>query len=106
MAAKNNDETSRPDMRLPRWLAAVFALSMIGLGMWSILSEHYFGRTDKLGGAEVTLDGQAAVLMGLLYISLGLLPLGLWFRSPGAAAWWASLCSVAFLGLLLASIYG
>lgn len=58
------------NLRLVRWLSSLIASAMIGLGLWSIASQHYFGRTTKFGGAEVSLDGQPAVLMGLLYISL------------------------------------
>ena len=97
---------SRPDLRLARWLTSFIALVMIGLGLWSIASQHYFGRTTKFGGAEVSLDGQPAVLMGLLYISLGVLPLALWFRTPRAAAWWASVCAAAFFALLVAVLDG
>ena len=97
---------SRPDLRLARWLTSFIALVMIGLGLWSIASQHYFGRTTKFGGAEVSLDGQPAVLMGLLYISLGVLPLAVWFRTLREAAWWASVCTVAFFALLAALLYG
>ena len=96
----------RPDLHFLRWLISLIALVMIGLGLWSIASQHYFGRTTKYGGAEVSLDGQPAVLMGLLYISLGLLPLAMWFRTPRAAAWWGSVCALAFFALLAAILYG
>lgn len=102
-------ESNKPqssDLRLVRWLTSLIASVMVGLGLWSIASQHYFGRTTKLGGAEVSLNGQPAVLMGLLYISLGLLPLSLWFRTARTAAWWASLCAVAFLVSLAAVLYG
>ena len=82
------------------------ALAMVGLGLWSIASQHYFGRTTKYGGAEVSLDGQRAVCIGLLYISLGLLPLGVWLRTPRAAAWWGTGCALAFFALLAAVVYG
>lgn len=93
-------------LRLVRWLTAIVALVMIGLGLWSIAGQHYFGRTTKYGGAEISLDGQPATLIGLLYISLGALPLALWFRTPRAAVWWASACAAAFFALLAALLYG
>jgi hypothetical protein len=96
----------RSDLRLVRWLGSLVAFAMISLGLWSIASQHYFGRTTKFGGAEVSLDGQPAVLMGLLYIALGALPLALWFRTARIAVWWASACVVAFLALLGAVLYG
>ena len=96
---------SRPDLRFLRWIALLIALVMIGLGLWSIASQHYFGSTTKYGGVEVSLDGQPAVLMGLLYISLGLIPLAVWFRTPRAAAWWGSVCALAFFALLAALLY-
>lgn len=99
-------KTSQSNLRLARWLSSLIAFAMIGLGLWSIASQHYFGRTTKFGGAEVSLDGQPAVLMGLLYILLGALPLAFWFRTPRAAARWASVCVLAFLALLAVVLYG
>lgn len=96
----------RPDLRVARWLSTAIASSLIGLGSWALVGQHYFGRTSKFGGAEVSLDGEPAVLMGLLYISLGLLPLAIWFRTPRAAAWWGTACAVAVFGCLSALLYG
>jgi hypothetical protein len=93
-------------LRLVRGLASFVALTMIGLGLLAITTQHYFGRTTKFGGAEVSLDGQSATLMGLLYILLGLFPLALWFRTPRTAVWFASVCAVAFLALLAVMLYG
>ena len=106
MTTESKKKPTRSDLRFVRWLGSLIAFAMIGLGLWSIASEHYFGRTTKFGGAEVSLDGQPAVLMGLLYIALGALPLGLWFRTAQMAVWWASACAVAFLVLLVAVLYG
>jgi hypothetical protein len=102
-------ETRKPirsDLRLVRWLGSLVAFAMISLGLWSIASQHYFGRTTKFGGAEILLEGQPAVLMGLLYISLGAMPLAFWFRAAQTAVWWVSACAVAFLALLAAVLYG
>ena len=101
-----NKKPARSDLRFLRWMTLLMALTMIGLGVWSIVSQHYFGRTTKLGGAEVSLDGQPAALMGLLYISVGLIPLAAWFDSPRAAGWWGSVCALAFFALLAAILYG
>lgn len=59
-------EPRRSDLRFVRWTTLLMAVVMVGLGLWSIASQHYFGRTTKYGGAEVSLDGQRAVRMGLL----------------------------------------
>jgi hypothetical protein len=104
--ATQSKNSRRSHLRLVRWLTSLIALVMIGLGRWSIATQHYFGRTTKFGGAEVSLDGQPATLIGLLYILLGVLPLALWFRTPRAAVWCASVCAVAFLALLAAVLYG
>jgi threonine/homoserine/homoserine lactone efflux protein len=102
----NQSNNSRRSHLLVRWLTSLIALVMIGLGLWSIATHHYFGRTTQFGGAEISLEGHPATLIGLLYIVLGLLPLALWFRSPRAAVWCASVCAVAFLALLAAVLYG
>lgn len=106
MSTEIKKASIRTDLRVVRWLGLLIAFAMICLGLWTIASQHYFGRTTKFGGAEVSLDGQSAVLMGLLYIALGALPLALWFRTAQVAVWWASACAVAFLALLAAMLYG
>jgi hypothetical protein len=105
MATEGKDPT-RSHLRLVRMLTSLVAIVMIGLGVWSIATQHYFGRTSKLGGAEVSLDGEPAAAVGLLYIFLGVLPLAVWARTPRAAIWCASVCAVAFLALLAAILYG
>jgi hypothetical protein len=100
------EKRSELNLRLLRWVSSLIASAMIGLGLWSIATQHYFGRTTKFGGADVSLDGQPAVLMGLLFISLGALPLAFWFRTPSTAARWAAVCALAFLALLAAVLYG
>ncbi|MEQ1488567.1 MAG: hypothetical protein ABL920_08730, partial [Methylotenera sp.] len=64
-----------------------------------IITEHYYGYTSKLGGAEVTADGFEAIVIGIATIILGLTPMSLWAKSGKAAGFWAGTCMV--LGVLL-----
>lgn len=97
---------SREDMRVGRWLITLIAVVITGLGVLSIATEIYSGYTSKYGGIEVFLEGRRAVLMGWLYISLGAMPLAIWFNTARRAAWWAGGCALVFAGLLLAVAYG
>ena len=97
---------SREDMRVGRWLMTLIAVVMTGLGILSIATGSYSGYTSKYGGIQVFLEGRRAVLMGLLYLSLGAMPLAVWFNSRRRAAWWAGSCALVFAGLLLAVAYG
>jgi len=53
------------DMIVPRLLMSLISLTLVGLGVTTILTGHYYGRTSKLGGAEVSLDGPAATTVGI-----------------------------------------
>ena len=103
--ATRDKDWPRSHLQPARWLASLISVVMIGIGLWSIGAEHYFGRTSKLGGAEISVDGQPATVIGLLYILLGVLPLALWLRTPRAALWCASICAALFLALLATFLY-
>lgn len=77
------------DRGLVRVLAGLISATLAGLGILSIASGHYDGRTTLRGGHEISLDGGAATLMGLGTILLGLLPLALWFGSARRALAWS-----------------
>jgi hypothetical protein len=83
------------DMIVPRLLMSLISLTLVGLGVTTILTGHYYGRTSKLGGAEVSLDGPAATAMGISTVLLGLFPLALWFRTKRPAMVWAIACVLA-----------
>jgi hypothetical protein len=83
------------DMVVPRLLMSLISLTLVGLGVMTILTGHYYGRTSKLGGAEVSLDGPAATAMGISTVLLGLFPLALWFRTKRPAMVWAIACVLA-----------
>lgn len=80
------------EMLLPRLLMSLISLTMVSLGIMAVLTQSYYGRTSKLGGAEVSLNGGPAVAMGLATIFFGLLPLALWFPSKRPALAWALAC--------------
>ncbi len=88
-------EPGSRQMLVPRLLVSLIGLTIVALGLMAVLTHHYYGRTSKLGGAEVSLDGAAAVGMGVATIFLGLVPLALWFPSKRPALVWAIVCTLA-----------
>jgi hypothetical protein len=83
------------EMLVPRLLTSLISVTLVGLGVMTILTGHYYGRTSKLGGAEISLDGPAAIAMGVSTVLFGLFPLASWFRSKGPATVWAIACFLA-----------
>jgi len=80
---------------LPRLLATLISATIVGLGIMAIWTRHDYGRTTKLGGAEVMLDGSPAVAMGVCTVLFGLSPLALWFSGRRPAIAWMVLCFIA-----------
>jgi hypothetical protein len=89
------------DLFVARLLVTLISVVIVGLGIFSICTEHYYGRTSKLGGAEVILDGARAVKVGIGYCIFGLAPLSLWFKTPKAAGLFAGVCLVLGIGIIL-----
>lgn len=99
---RSADEAGRSkQLLLPRLMASLISLTLIGLGVMAILTEHYYGRTTKSGGAEVSLDGASAIAMGWSVVLFGLFPLALWLPSKRPAIW----CMVACFGCAGAALY-
>lgn len=82
------DATKRPG-RVAIALAALIALVMVALGVWSILEGHHVGQTKR--GAIVSLDGDAARWMGGMQVCIGMLPLMLAMPGKKAVLRWALL---------------
>ena len=97
--------TPSEDLRIARLLAVFIALVVVGLGLYSVITEHYYGYSSRRN-VEVILEGKRAISMGYVYVALGLMPLALCSRSGRAAGWWAALCIVAFVIALAVSLYG
>lgn len=89
------------DILVARIPVTLISAVIIGLGIFSIITEHYYGYTNKFGGHEVILDGISAIKIGLGYIFLGLSPLALWAKSGRAAGLWAALCLISGLMIIL-----
>ncbi|NOS98646.1 MAG: hypothetical protein HOP25_09275 [Methylotenera sp.] len=90
---------------LAKWLAAGMSAFMFAYGVFIIITEHYYGYTSKLGGAEVTADGFEAIVIGIATIILGLTPMSLWAKSGKVAGFWAGTCMILGVLLFLAPFY-
>ena len=89
------ETSSARDLLVPRLLMSLISITLVGLGLMNIVTRHYYGVTNKLGGAEVTLDGPSATAMGVTTVLFGLFPLALWFRTKRRALVWAIACMIA-----------
>jgi hypothetical protein len=98
-----NDRTR--ELLLPRLLASLISVTLVGLGVMSILTRHYYGSTNKLGGAEVSLDGPPATAMGVSIVLFGLFPLAFWFNTKRPAIVWVVACLVAASAAFYVSIH-
>jgi hypothetical protein len=90
---------------LAKWLAAGISAFMLAYGLFIITTEHYYGYSSKLGGAEVSVDGLQAILNGTAIIIIGLTPMSLWTKSGKAAGFWAGTCMIIGVILFLAPVY-
>lgn len=90
---------------LVKWLAAGMSAFMFVYGIFIISTQHYYGYTSKLGGAEVSADGSEAIVLGIATIILGLTPMALWAKSGKAAGFWAGSCMILGVILFLAPAY-
>ncbi len=97
--------TPARDLRIARLMAVLIAFVVVGLGLYAVVSEHYYGHNSRRN-IEVIMDGPRAISMGYVYIALGLMPLALCFPTGRAAGWWAVLCAVAFAVALVVSLNG
>lgn len=78
---------------------------MFAYGIFIITTQHYYGHTSKLGGAEVIADGLEAIVLGTATIILGLTPMAFWAKSGKAAGFWAGSCMILGVLLFLAPAY-
>ena len=90
---------------LAKWLAFGISTFMLAYGIFIIATQHYYGRTNKYGGAEVSADGLQAIIMGVAIIMIGLTPMCLWMKSSKAAGFWAGICMIVGIILFLAPAY-
>lgn len=94
---KDND--SNPVMKVGK-LGKVVALLMTAAfmfrGIMVITTEHFYSKTKS--GTETIIDGEQAIIMGIGFMFLGLLPMTFWAKTPKAAAWIAGFS--IFLGVI------
>ena len=96
--------TRARELLVARLLMSLISITLVGLGVMAILTGHYYGRTSKLGGAEISLDGPAATAMGFTEALFGLFPLAFWFRNKRPRIAWAVACLVAAAAAFYVSI--
>lgn len=90
---------------LAKWLAVGMSTFMLAYGIFIIATQHYYGRNNKYGGAEVSADGWQAIIMGIAIIVIGLAPIALWAKSGKTAGIWAGICMIVGIILFLAPAY-
>ena len=90
---------------LAKWLALGMSTIMLAYGFFIIATQHYYGRTNKYGGAEVSADGWQAIIMGVAIIVIGLTPICLWMKSGKAAGFWAGTCMIIGIVLFITPAY-
>jgi hypothetical protein len=83
---------------------SLISITLVGLGVMAILTGHYYGRTSKLGGAEISLDGPSGTAMGYSLVLFGLFPLALWIPAKRPAIAWVVTCLLAAGAALYVSI--
>lgn len=103
VSVDHDDPKRTRDLRLGRMLVSLISLTFVLLGLMAIVTEYYYGRTTKLGGAEVTLYGNQAVVAGTCMMVFGLSPLALWAKTPKMAGVWASGCIIVSFAIWLLS---
>lgn len=84
-----------------RLLSSCISLAVCAYGIFIIMNEHYYGRTTKLGGAEVSVDGIQTLFIGVGIIMIGLIPMSFWAKTPKIAGWWAASMLIAGVSLML-----
>src|SRR3981081_3409450 len=92
------------ELLVPRLLMSLIGLTLVGLGIMTILTGHSYGRTSKLGGAEISLDGPAATAMGFSEALFGLFPLAVWFHTKRSRIAWAVVCLIAAAAVFYVAI--
>lgn len=75
---------------LVRALALLMTAVISGMGVRAVVGQHILLHGRR--GADVTLDGPAAVAMGFAQIALGAVPMAFWASNGRQAGWWAVGC--------------
>ncbi len=88
-----------------KWLAVGMSAFILAYGSFIIATQHYYGRNNRYGGAEVSADGWQAIIMGVAIIVIGLTPMCLWMKSGKAAGFWAGTCMIVGVVLFLVPAY-
>jgi len=87
--------------RFLRIMLSLIGMVPIGIGLLSLYTGHYYGRSNLLGGAEVSLNGSAASNMGWMMILFGISPLAVWFTNKRVMGAWAAACLVAAIWMFI-----
>ncbi len=95
---RNSPEDLVRQMRIVKIIAALWAVVLGGMGVWSMLIEFHTGRTRY--GVVVAQTGNAAVWMGLMQVALGVIMLAVFFSSKRERMIWAVGCMLTVLAAM------
>ena len=73
-----------------RLVALLMTAVVSGMGLWAALEQHILLHGRR--GADTSIDGDAAVAMGLAQMALGAVPMAFWASNGRQAGWWAAGC--------------
>ena len=86
---------------LEKFLAIILSVGFMFPGILSIMTNHYYAVTRS--GAEINVDGQQAIIIGIGVIIFGLFPLCMLAKKPKIGVIWASLCLIFGLTIMILS---
>ena len=93
---KSDSKKAIENRKILRILLSMISLVVVGLGVMAILNEHYYGISTRYGYKEVNVDGIQAIRIGVTLILLGLIPMGVWWKTARQVMVWSIGCVMAF----------
>ena len=91
------NQQPKRDLRIAKILFTLISLVICSLGLLAVLTQHYYGYTNKYGVHELNIDGISAIKIGIGYIVFGLFPLAVWAKTAKGLVIWMA-CTIV-LGL-------
>lgn len=98
------NQNGTPISIVGRILAAIISLVIMMIGIFIFMDEYAPGRSTRFG-FRPPLYGTEAKKFGMIYVSLGLLPLMVFCKSPRQAATIGSVLGTLIIAIILYTIY-